>query len=81
MDMLTQINNVLEPVVEALKKEMDELKGELVLCNAIVGNDMLIVTPRHKIEVPKSKKFQGCRDEKRGVTTIRTWVEFRIKFK
>ncbi|KAG8502523.1 hypothetical protein CXB51_001167 [Gossypium anomalum] len=47
-------------VVEALKKEMDVLKGELVLCNAIVGNDMLTVIPRHKIEVPKSKEFQGC---------------------
>lgn len=65
VDMVTQINNALdELMIESLKKEMDKLKRELVQCNAIVGNDMLTVTRKHKIEIFKPKEFKGAKSTK-----------------
>lgn len=40
---------------------MEELKGKLVICKTAVGNRMLAITPKHKINVPKSKEFKGIK--------------------
>lgn len=40
---------------------MEEFKGKLVLCKAAMGDRMLAMTPKHKIDVPKSKEFKGTK--------------------
>ncbi|KAH1122858.1 hypothetical protein J1N35_006018 [Gossypium stocksii] len=39
LDMLAHKNNALKAKAEALKKVIDKLKGELVLCKVIMGNE------------------------------------------
>ncbi|MFQ6637489.1 hypothetical protein Gotur_012640 [Gossypium turneri] len=46
---------------QALKTKREEFKGKLVLCKVVVGNRMLAMISKHKIDVPKSKEFKGTK--------------------
>ncbi|MBA0792946.1 hypothetical protein Gohar_017395 [Gossypium harknessii] len=49
-------------MVIALKEEIDELKRELKIFKAAVGNGMLASKPKQQImDVPKSKAFKTAR--------------------
>ena len=64
IDILTQKNDTLEAVVEAMKKQMEELMGELSSCKTAIGGSVLAVTSKHRIEIPKPKEFKGTRSAK-----------------
>ncbi|MBA0612653.1 hypothetical protein Godav_013233 [Gossypium davidsonii] len=69
IEKLTKGNDVFEASIIPLKEEtkammvkVEELKGELVMCRADIGKEMLTSVPKkHKIDVPKSKEFRGMR--------------------
>ncbi|MBA0741669.1 hypothetical protein Gogos_014804 [Gossypium gossypioides] len=49
-------------MVIALKEEINELKGELKIFKAAVGNRMLASKPKQQVmDVPKPKAFKGAR--------------------
>ncbi|MBA0818127.1 hypothetical protein Gohar_021604, partial [Gossypium harknessii] len=51
-----------EAMVTALKEEIDELKGELKIFKAAIGNGMLASKPKSQvIDVPKPKAFKRAR--------------------
>ncbi|MFQ6657181.1 hypothetical protein Gotur_026966, partial [Gossypium turneri] len=55
-------DDALEAMVIALKKEINELKGELKIFKAAVGNGMLASKPKPQaMDVPKPKAFKGAR--------------------
>ncbi|MFQ6624823.1 hypothetical protein Gotur_003680 [Gossypium turneri] len=67
---LAERNDALEAMVIALKEEtittmralntrIKELDGELVVCRAVVGKEVLGATLNHEIVVPKWEKFKG----------------------
>ena len=64
IDILTQKNNALKAMEEAIKKKMEELQGELSSCEEAIGGNVLAMTPKHKMEVPKLKEFKGTRSMK-----------------
>ncbi|MFQ6624355.1 hypothetical protein Gotur_003828 [Gossypium turneri] len=71
-------------MVLAMKKEIEELKGELVIYKAALSNGMLSSRPKQQaMDVPKPEKFKGARstDEKRGGNAIGTWEEFQRELK
>ncbi|MFQ6646741.1 hypothetical protein Gotur_019741 [Gossypium turneri] len=71
-------------MVSAMKKEIEELKGELTTYKASLSNEMLSSRPKQQaIDVPKPEKFKGARptDEKCGGNTIGTWEEFQREVK
>ncbi|KAH1091947.1 hypothetical protein J1N35_019204 [Gossypium stocksii] len=45
-------------MVLALKEQIEELKGELNICKAALGNGVLVVAPMPKIDVLKPKEFE-----------------------
>lgn len=47
--------------VTALKEHINDLKGKLFICKVVSGNEMLVVTPKHKVNVLKSKEFTRTR--------------------
>ncbi|MBA0876201.1 hypothetical protein Goshw_024333 [Gossypium schwendimanii] len=61
MDTLTHKNNVIEAMVQALKIETEELKRKFILCKTTMCNWVLVVTPKHNIDVLKPKKFKWSR--------------------
>ncbi|KAE8673495.1 Detected protein of unknown function [Hibiscus syriacus] len=80
-------------VVE-LKREVELLKTELLVCKAAFGNSVATVAPKALGDIPKPEKFKGtksaqdvenflwgCNDVKRGNAAIETWVEFQAEFK
>ncbi|KAK5839181.1 hypothetical protein PVK06_007951 [Gossypium arboreum] len=60
-DRLAVRDDALETMVTASKEQIEKLKGELVICKTILGNGMLAMTPKHKVDVPKLKEFMGMR--------------------
>ncbi|KAG8482796.1 hypothetical protein CXB51_024201 [Gossypium anomalum] len=94
---LTERDENLEDIVLAMKKEIEELKGELTIYKAALSNGMLSSRPKQQVmDVPKSEKFKGARsardvdnflwemestDEKRGGNAIKTWEEFQKELK
>ncbi|MFQ6663404.1 hypothetical protein Gotur_030949 [Gossypium turneri] len=55
-------DNALEAMVTALKEEINELKGELKIFKAAIGNGMLASKPKPQaMDVLKSKVFKGAR--------------------
>ncbi|MBA0765074.1 hypothetical protein Gotri_014335 [Gossypium trilobum] len=49
-------------MVTALKEEINELKRELKIFKAVVGNGMLASKPKQEaMDVPKPKAFKGAR--------------------
>ncbi|MBA0614614.1 hypothetical protein Godav_014885 [Gossypium davidsonii] len=83
----------LEDMVLAMKKEIEELKGELTIYKAALSNGMLFSRPKQQaMDVPKPEKFKGARsardvdnflstDEKLGGNAIETWEEFQRELK
>ena len=43
---------------------MDELKREFTACKTAKGGGVLSMTPTHRVDVPKLKKFKGTRSAK-----------------
>ncbi|MBA0794348.1 hypothetical protein Gohar_018685 [Gossypium harknessii] len=84
---LAERDENLEDIVLAMKKEIEELKGELTIYKAALSNGMLSSRPKEQaMDIPKPEKFKGARsardvdnfrstDEKRGWNIIRTWEE------
>ncbi|MFQ6637233.1 hypothetical protein Gotur_013189 [Gossypium turneri] len=59
---LARKDDALEAMVTALKEEISELKGELKIFKAAVGNGMLASKPKPQaMDVPKPKAFKGAR--------------------
>ncbi|MFQ6624327.1 hypothetical protein Gotur_003247 [Gossypium turneri] len=74
----------LEDMVLAMKKEIEELKGELTIYKVTLSNGMLSSRPKQQaMDVPKPEKFKGARstDEKHGGNAIGTWEEFQRELK
>ncbi|MFQ6635155.1 hypothetical protein Gotur_012074 [Gossypium turneri] len=72
---LAERDENLEDMVLAMKKEIEELKGELTIYRAALSNGMLSSRPKQQaMDVPKPEKFKGARstDEKRGGNAIGT---------
>ncbi|MFQ6662501.1 hypothetical protein Gotur_030330 [Gossypium turneri] len=72
-------DETLDDMVLAMKKEIEELKGELTIYKATLSNGMLSSRSKQQAtDVPKSEKFKGARstNEKRGGNAIGTWEEF-----
>lgn len=57
VDKLTWRDSALVAMVKALKKQVEQLKEELVLCKAVMGNDVLAMTPKHKIDALEPKEL------------------------
>ncbi|MBA0625509.1 hypothetical protein Godav_010699 [Gossypium davidsonii] len=59
---LAERDENLEDMVLAMKKEIEELKGELTIYKATLSNGMLSSRPKQQaMDVPKSEKFKGAR--------------------
>ncbi|MFQ6663417.1 hypothetical protein Gotur_030961 [Gossypium turneri] len=59
---LARKDDALEAMVIALKEEINELKGELKIFKAAIGNGMLASKPKPQaMDVPKPKVFKGPR--------------------
>ncbi|MBA0866407.1 hypothetical protein Goshw_020652 [Gossypium schwendimanii] len=59
---LAERNENLEDMVLAMKKKIEELKGELTIYKAALSNGMLSSRPKQQImDVPKLEKFKGTR--------------------
>lgn len=61
---LTEKSYALEAMVLTLKEYIKELKGELNICKVALGNRVLATAPKPKVDVPKSKEFNGTRSVK-----------------
>ncbi|XP_016752558.1 uncharacterized protein [Gossypium hirsutum] len=62
VEQLTGRDDAIETMVAALKEEIAELKGELTIHKAALGNGGLaVVAPKPNIDVPKPKEFKGTR--------------------
>ncbi|MBA0752376.1 hypothetical protein Gogos_001216 [Gossypium gossypioides] len=49
-------------MVLAMKKEIEELKGELTIYKTALNNEMLSLRPKQQVmNVPKQEKFKGAR--------------------
>ncbi|MBA0632858.1 hypothetical protein Godav_001526 [Gossypium davidsonii] len=81
---LVERDKTLEDMVLAMKKEIEELKGELTIYKIALNNEMLSSRSKQQaIDVPKLEKFKDARsarevdnflstDEKHGGNTIET---------
>ncbi|KAB2057262.1 hypothetical protein ES319_A11G157100v1 [Gossypium barbadense] len=59
---LAERDENLEDMMLAMKKEIEELKGELTIYKAALSNGMLSSKPKQQaIDVPKPEKFKGAR--------------------
>ncbi|KAG8498201.1 hypothetical protein CXB51_006628 [Gossypium anomalum] len=59
---LAERDEYLEEMVLAMKKEMEELKGELMIYKVALSNGMLSSKPKQQaMDVPKPEKFKGAR--------------------
>ncbi|MBA0876512.1 hypothetical protein Goshw_012923, partial [Gossypium schwendimanii] len=59
---LAERDENLEDMVLAMKKEIEELKGELTIYKAALSNGMLSSRPKQQaMDIPKLEKFKGTR--------------------
>ncbi|MBA0620321.1 hypothetical protein Godav_006066 [Gossypium davidsonii] len=71
MEKLAERDENLKDIVLAMKKEIEELKGELTIYKASLCNGMLSLRLKQQaMDVPKSEKST---DGKHGGNAIRTW--------
>ncbi|KAK8348748.1 hypothetical protein V6Z12_A06G100000, partial [Gossypium hirsutum] len=62
VEQLTSRDDAIEAMITTLKEEIVELKGELTIYKAALGNGGLAaVTPKPSVDVPKPKEFKGTR--------------------
>lgn len=61
VDKLTERNDALEATMMTLNTKIEELEGELAMYRVVMEKRVLNVTLRHKIDVPKSEKFNEAR--------------------
>ncbi|MBA0753849.1 hypothetical protein Gogos_020557 [Gossypium gossypioides] len=61
MDKLTTMDDVLKAVVLTLKGQIAELKGELTIYRVVLGNRVLAIILKTKVDVTKLKEFKGTR--------------------
>ncbi|KAG8474262.1 hypothetical protein CXB51_033921 [Gossypium anomalum] len=55
-------NDAIEAMMTALKEEITELKGELTIYKAALGNgELAAIAPKPRFDVPKPKEFKGIR--------------------
>ncbi|KAK5802548.1 hypothetical protein PVK06_030150 [Gossypium arboreum] len=60
--MMVGKTDAIEAMITALKEEIAELKGELTIYKAALGNGGLAaVTPKPSVDAPKPKDFKGTR--------------------
>ncbi|MBA0750682.1 hypothetical protein Gogos_002079 [Gossypium gossypioides] len=60
--MLAERDDTLEYMVLAMKKEIEELKGELTIYKATLSNGMLTLKPNQQaMDVPKPENFKSAR--------------------
>ncbi|KAK8348747.1 hypothetical protein V6Z12_A06G100000 [Gossypium hirsutum] len=60
--MMVGKTDAMEAMITTLKEEIVELKGELTIYKAALGNGGLAaVTPKPSVDVPKPKEFKGTR--------------------
>ncbi|MBA0723112.1 hypothetical protein Golax_003721 [Gossypium laxum] len=81
---LAERDEYLEDMALAMKKEIDELKGELAIYKATLSNGMLSSKPKQQaMDVSKQENLRRRRftDEKRGGKAIGTWEEFQREAK
>lgn len=59
----TTVGELIEKddILEAMMTTLNEQKGELAICKATLGNRMLAMAPKLKVDVPKSKEFNGTK--------------------
>ncbi|KAH1031900.1 hypothetical protein J1N35_044074 [Gossypium stocksii] len=88
---LTERSNALEAMVMVLKEEtmsmtkalnprIEELEGELALCQAVVGKVVLSVALNCE-DVPNLKEFAGTRSTDNRQSEIGIWQEFQCELK
>ncbi|KAH1123114.1 hypothetical protein J1N35_006274 [Gossypium stocksii] len=88
---LTERNDALKAMVMTLKEEtmatimtlnirIEELEGELALCQATVGGRMSSATLSYE-DVLKLKEFVRTRSTDKRQSEIRTWQEFQCELK
>ncbi|KAK5802546.1 hypothetical protein PVK06_030148 [Gossypium arboreum] len=64
--MMVGKTDAMEAMITALKEEIVELKGELTIYKAALGNGGLAaVTPKPSVDVPKPKEFKGTRSARK----------------
>ncbi|MBA0631385.1 hypothetical protein Godav_000264 [Gossypium davidsonii] len=79
MKKLTEMDETLKDMVLAMKKEIEELKGELTIYKAALSNGMLSSRLKQQaMDVPKPEKST---DEKRGGNAIGIQEEFQKELK
>ncbi|KAK5772278.1 hypothetical protein PVK06_048559 [Gossypium arboreum] len=80
---LTGRDDAFEAMMMAPKEEIVDLKGELTIYKAPLGNGVFFEAPKPNVDVPKPKEFRGTRstDVRRGETGIGTYEEFQKEFK
>ncbi|MBA0634064.1 hypothetical protein Godav_024445 [Gossypium davidsonii] len=76
---LAERDENLEDMVSAMKKEIEELKGELTIYKVALSNGML--SSRLKQQAKDVPKLEKPTDEKRSGNAIRTWEEFQREVK
>ncbi|MBA0794293.1 hypothetical protein Gohar_018639 [Gossypium harknessii] len=75
IEKLAEGDENLENMVLVMKKEIEELKGELTIYKASLSNGMLSSRPKQQaIDVPKLEKFKGARSA-RGVDNFLWEIE------
>ncbi|KAK5836663.1 hypothetical protein PVK06_012460 [Gossypium arboreum] len=56
------VDDTLEAFVTAMKEEIADLKGELTIYKAALGNGMMASGPKqHHVDVSKLEKFKGAK--------------------
>ncbi|MBA0881009.1 hypothetical protein Goshw_015354 [Gossypium schwendimanii] len=62
MKKLAERDENLKDMVLAMKKEIEELKGELAIYKVVLSNGMLFSRSKQQaMDVPKPEKFKGAR--------------------
>ncbi|MBA0654440.1 hypothetical protein Goklo_021446, partial [Gossypium klotzschianum] len=71
---LAERDENLQDMVLAMKKEMEDLKGELTIYKAALSNGMLSLRSKQQaIDIPKSEKFKGARSARDS------WAKYELR--
>ena len=70
-----QREDALEALVNALHRELDEMKGELAVCKTAMTQGTAIIQPT-RVDVPKPKELKGQRSAKEVDNFIRSMEQY-----